>query len=109
MNSEKIAPLTKEAGLKLAEEFKGGGLSRKNFCAQHQIKPHTLYYWLQKLKSELNGDSKAGFIALQLPIEQTRCQQIFKIKLKDELIIEVPANLPPSELINLLKACQACG
>jgi transposase-like protein len=109
MNLEKIVPLTRESGLKLAKAFEISGLSRKDFCSKHKIKPHILYYWRQTLKDEIKESGKAGFIAVQLPAEQARKQQILKINFKDDLVIEAPSNLQSSELINLFKACQACG
>lgn len=47
-------------------EYKASGLSTKEWCAEHKMKPHQLRYWLRKLQPT---DSPTVVSSSWLPVE----------------------------------------
>ena len=45
------------------EQYSG---TKKSFCAEQGIRPHTLYYWQRKLSEQSSSKSTSKFIALQV-------------------------------------------
>ena len=46
------------------QDWRESGLSRKEFCKRHEIKPHMWFYWKRVLN---NRESGITFVPLQMP------------------------------------------
>ena len=59
---------------KTIEDWKLSGLSQKSYCQNHNLKIHTLYYWVRKLKEDsIPNDT---FIQFTPKTESTDLQSI---------------------------------
>jgi hypothetical protein len=50
------------------QKWELSGLSQKEFCERHDIKPHVFYYWLRHYRAESQVFSKetSGFVSVQM-------------------------------------------
>ena len=88
------------------QAFQESGLSRKDWCQQHEIPPSTLSYWIRKIQSEdTETEDAPDPIFARLPMEQelavhTEISPV-TILLPENIRIEVGAECP-ARLINAL-------
>jgi len=82
--------------LKLVQEFKASGQSRKVFAASHGIKVGKLQYWISKFAKTKRPDSEPNnstqdFVPITLPssTKATLAQHIL-IRLQSGVEIEIP-------------------
>ena len=48
------------------EQWQLSGLSQKAYCKQHDLKPHNLSYWKNKLGTQQEAKATGGFVAVSL-------------------------------------------
>ena len=48
------------------EQWQSSGLSQKAYCKQHDLKPHNLSYWKNKLDAQREAKATGGFVAVAL-------------------------------------------
>lgn len=46
----------RQAMFSLVEQWQAGGLTQKQFCAQHNIVLHTFYYWYKRYRQQNDTD-----------------------------------------------------
>ena len=94
------------------QAFQESGLSRKDWCQQHEIPPSTLSYWIRKIQSEdTETEDAPDPIFARLPMEQelavhTEISPV-TILLPENIRIEVGAECPARLINALLQALKA--
>lgn len=81
-------------------DFKTSGLSVKDWCATHEVKPHQLRYWLQKEKA--NKESSTGTQWLPVEIAQETCSDFLIVKV-GSVGIEVTPGFNPKLLSQVVR------
>ncbi len=97
---------------RLVAEFERSGLRRKEFCAAHGLKVHTLDAWRRRVAEsgmqehlvpvEIVGDRETGISSMRSGSEGRSGQ--FRVVLSDGLRIEVEAGFDGAELRRLIAA-----
>ncbi len=81
-------------------DFKTSGLSVKDWCATHEVKPHQLRYWLRKEKA--NEESSAGTQWLPVEIAPETCSDFLIVKV-GSVRIEVTPGFNPKLLSQVVR------
>ena len=108
INTNEHAALKADLWAERIRAFQESGLSRKDWCQQHEIPPSTLSYWIRKIQSEdTETEDAPDPIFARLPMEQELVVPIHTgtppvtILLPENIRIEVGAECP-ARLINAL-------
>ena len=84
------------------EQWQSSGLSQKAYCQQHDLKPHNLSYWKNKLDCQREAKATGGFVAVALESTSTILPQGLSLHLSNGCRIDGFASV--EELRALVKA-----
>ncbi len=89
------------------ETLKQSGLTRAEYCRQHNLSYHTLTYWQRKLSTKQAKSNETTLVPVPFKaiinhhsVEQARAG--LKIILPDKIAVEVGENFSSSTLLRLL-------
>ena len=85
--------------------LKKSGLSRAEYCRQHQLSYHAATYWQRKLSKPVNKGTTlvpVTFTADTLKNPVSAVEAALKVVLPNKIAIEVSDNFSPVTLIRLL-------
>jgi hypothetical protein len=85
--------------------LKQSGLSRAEYCRQHQLSYHASTYWQRKLSKPINNETTLVPVAFTPNIIKSHVSAVeatLKVVLPDKITIEVCDNFSPVTLTRLL-------
>ena len=85
--------LTLEEMRPIIEKWEVSGLTKKEFCKQHNLAPSVFYYWYKKYKSP---GSTGGFIPIK--IKNTFQESPLEILYPNGVKLKLTGDVPPSLL-----------
>lgn len=96
---------------KLVNEYKVSGLTRKTFCEQKGIKPHSLYYYknyLDKNNKDTVFTNTSALIPIELKAKQVK--EVFSVKfiLRNGTICLLPLELSDERLQKIIQVLGSC-
>ena len=103
----------RELWTKRIQDFYSSGLSRKEWCQEHQISRSTLSYWLKKQTEPVETEFEPEPVFAGLPSEQELSSSLsagyapVTIHLPGSVLIEIGAGCPGGLLSSLLQALKA--
>jgi len=83
----------------LLRKYLKGDQTIVSFCKDHQIKPHSFYYWRKKLGEPVKEDD-GGFVALH----SGQVGSSIIIRCQNGLELELPGDYPPESLGQLVRS-----
>jgi hypothetical protein len=86
----------------LADNQAGSGLSAAVFCHNHHLNLHRFYQWRRRFQNEQPKRLSAGFV--QLVPCSTEANSGIRLRLGDELLIEVERGFDPLTLRAVIEA-----
>jgi len=110
MNNETSSPLGGGNRFWLAHAAAqvNSGLSRAEYCRQHQLSYHTLTYW-QKKSPKTNDKSEGALVAVPasaLKKAQPRTERQMRVVLPNNIIIELSNTFSAAALSELLNVVE---
>jgi transposase-like protein len=87
-------------------EYKTSGLSVKDWCVAHQVKPHQLRYWLRKEKASQEATTPTQWLPVEIGQESSSDSLIVKVGAAK---IEVAPGFNPELLSKIVRTlAQLC-
>ena len=80
--------------------YKSSNLRMADFCKGEKISQHTFKYWLRKIEKPNAPPPGAGF---QQILPSAAGQDFILLRLSDGRSLELPADYPPKQLLQILR------
>ena len=89
----------------LIEQWEKSVTSQKEFCTQHDLRPHVFYYWLNKYK-RMRSTSRSGFVPVEISAgeAQPKDQGEIQIQYPNGVMVILRESVNISRLRALIKA-----
>lgn len=86
----------------MISSWQQSGQSKKEFCAEHQIKAHTFQYWYQKYQAEqIPSQAESAFIRLS-PAEELSPHYHYTISYPNGVRLQIGREVSSTELLKLM-------
>lgn len=96
---------TESEWIEILQIWEESGLSRGEYCKEHQIRLSTFDYWKRKLKANRTSTSLVK-IQPPLPFVSAPCSTYrMKVTTRD-FAVEVASDITSEEILTMLRACR---
>lgn len=97
--------ILREEWEKRIEAYKSSGQSATKWCAEHNLRPNQLWYWLRKFKEEATESSTTKWVSL--PVSDTIDDPAERLYIRvGQAVIEIKSGFDPvllSQVVRTLK------
>jgi len=88
--------------------FSRSGLSRREYCRQHNLSYHAFYYWKKKLFSRAGSGPDLVAVSLRTPVEEISSNSLLKVEVGRRFKVEIREGFSSQTLARVISTLEGC-